>query len=79
LSSITTKNCGDVLKFLVEIAVKENLIVVKNDVAILLSCLSNIIDSSIQLMQMKDAMPEIRSIFKCISDVVRGVLGNKAV
>jgi len=71
LSSITTKNCGDALKVLVDIAVKEELIVVKGDVAVLLSCLSNIIDSSIQLMQMKDAMPEIHGLFKCIKNLFR--------
>jgi len=72
MSSITTKNCGDVLKVLADIAIKENLIVINDDTAIIIiECLSNIIDSSILLMQLKDAMPEVRGILKCIKDIFR--------
>ena len=71
MSSITTKNCGDVLKVLVDIAIKEKLIVINDDTAIIIECLSNIIDSSILLMQLKDAMPEVRGILKCIKELFR--------
>ena len=71
MSSITTKNCGDVLKVLVDIAIKEKLIVINDDTAIIIECLSNIIDSSILLMQLKDAMPEVRGVLKCIKDLFR--------
>ena len=69
ISSVTTKNCGDVLKFLVNIVIKEGLISINGDTNNLITCLFNIIDSSIQLMQMKDTMSEVRGLFKCIKNM----------
>ena len=69
ISSVTTKNCGDVLNFLVNIAIKEELISINGDTNNLITCLSNIIDSSIRLMQMKDVMPEVYGLFKCIKNM----------
>jgi hypothetical protein len=76
LSKVTTKTCGDVAKTLVNLAIHENIVRFDGDNLILLTCIYDIIDSSIRLMQIKDAMPEVKGIFQCVNDVFRRALGK---
>ena len=59
------KLCGDILKIVFEIAIKEKIIKIKYNDIDLLECVNNIIDTSISLMLIKNEL-KTKGFLNCI-------------
>lgn len=58
LEDISTETCGEVIKTIVEIAIKEKIVPVNEEDLELLSTIYNIVDTSIRLIQMRNQLDE---------------------
>ena len=61
LKNLDTATCGDVLKIMVEVAIREKIIPVSQKDVELISCMFAIIDTGIRLIQMKNGLDDIKS------------------
>jgi hypothetical protein len=59
LKNLDTATCGDVLKIMVEVAIREKIIPVSQKDVELVSCMFAIIDTGIRLIQMKNGLDDI--------------------
>ena len=58
MKDISTETCGEVIKTIVEIAIKEKIVPVNEEDLALLSTIYNIVDTSIRLIQMRNQLDE---------------------
>ena len=58
IKDISTETCGEVIKTIVEIAIKEKIVPVNEEDLALLSTIYNIVDTSIRLIQMRNQLDE---------------------
>jgi len=62
LKDIDTAVCGDILKIVIEVAVREGIIpVTQNDIE-LMSCIFSIIDTSLRLIQTKNPLDKLEAV-----------------
>jgi hypothetical protein len=67
LKNLDTATCGDVLKIMVEVAIREKIIPVSQKDVELISCMFAIIDTGIRLIQMKNGLDDIKSgLLACV-------------
>ena len=78
LEDISTETCGEVIKTIVEIAIKEKIVPVNEEDLALLSTIYNIVDTSIRLIQMRnqldegdDSSPRRGGLLECVINRVR--------
>ena len=64
------KLCGDILKFIFDIAIKEGIVKINNKNIELMKCVYSIIDTSISLMLTKKELTSKKGIFNCILKVL---------
>jgi len=58
IKDVSTETCGEVIKTIVEIAIKEKIVPVNEEDLALLSTIYNIVDTSIRLIQMRNQLDE---------------------
>jgi hypothetical protein len=58
MKDISTETCGEVIKTIIEIAIKEKIVPVNEEDLALLSTIYNIVDTSIRLIQMRNQLDE---------------------
>lgn len=58
MKDISTETCGEVIKTIVEIAIKEKIVPVNEEDLALLSTIYNIVDTSIRLIKMRNQLDE---------------------
>ena len=58
IKDISTETCGEVIKTIIEIAIKEKIVPVNEEDLALLSTIYNIVDTSIRLIQMRNQLDE---------------------
>lgn len=66
------KMCGDVLKFVFDLALKEGVIKMKSEDLDLLKCLYSIVDTSIHLMQVQIGSTKKGGLFGCLFTLLGG-------
>ena len=78
LKNLDTATCGDVLKIMVEVAIREKIIPVSQKDVELVSCMFAIIDTGIRLIQTKNALDDMSSKSGLLACALRYVC-NKTV
>jgi hypothetical protein len=66
------KMCGDVLKFIFDLALKKGIIKMKSEDLELLQCLYSIVDTSIRLMQVQIGSTKKGGLFGCLFTLLGG-------